>query len=636
MKIFLALLVWYHPVSADTPPDSQKTYWMNELVVTGQRMPVDILHLSSSVQSVDSQMIAAIGGNTVAEALRGVSGVFLRSYGGGGALQSVSIRGMGPDYSLILVDGIRLTTFQIGTVDLGIFSMNDVERIEIASGGNSSAYGADAIGGVVNIITKKPTEGFSLRGGSEMGSFGMTAFSASGNYGVGNVATRASVRRERSKNDFEFLYNDGREQSVLNRNGSDYSLLNTSLTSSISRAGASMQMSVRYDHADRGQPLPMTGTDQHNRARINDDDVMITLHGSMQAASSLLFTVSSSYRDYLQRYNDPAIAVSSHYRNYVSQITPQLEWKISEHHSLLSGIEGISSSIESNELYDARRRQLSVFAVSHHVFPTPFDIHLFPSLRYDTYNDNKGNLSPKLGINIGLMDAPILRIRASYGKNYRIPTFNDLYWIVGGNPDLVPERSNNMDAGIVGAFDYYGIYEIELNYFSIQTKNKIVWQPVSPTVWSPKNLSAVSSSGVEIRLAVSLFDKAVRMQYMHQFTKAVKTSAEFINDGTQNKILPYTPQENSTAVVSATIRNASIAVTHSFVGYRFESQDNDPRFVLSSYMITDVSGSYSIDADPLTIIVKSAIKNLFNTDYIIISGYPTPLRNYSLGLFFIF
>ena len=148
--VTLSIICFTLTYSAD---DSTRVFRLNDVVITGTRTTVAIEKLPSSVQVLDSLELAQSNGTSLADKLMNIAGITLRSYGGNGSLHSVSVRGMGSDYALILVNGQRFTTFQISTVDVGIFSLNEVERIEIAGGGASSLYGADAVGGVINIIT---------------------------------------------------------------------------------------------------------------------------------------------------------------------------------------------------------------------------------------------------------------------------------------------------------------------------------------------------------------------------------------------------------------------------------------------------------------------------------------------------
>ena len=616
--------------------DTTRVFTIGEIVVTGNRAPVAIEKLASSVRVLDSAALAQSNGFSVADAARNSAGVFMRSYGGNGALQSISIRGMGSEYSLILVNGQRYTTYQISTVDLGIFSLMDVERIEIASGGNSSLYGADAVGGVVNIITKKPSGKIQASVAGSIGSFGLSGYQMSIGDGDEQFSLRGSVRMENARNDIDFNFDDGVTNQALRRDGADYSVKNYSLSSSaIVSRNTVAHVSVRHSDAERGQPSAVTSISQNNLARIHDRDVFSAVAFEIQQSKNLQCSLPFSFHYNHQTYSDPNLlighsSVSSYYRNRIANFTPIATFLISEGNRIVTGIDAAFASLASNELKTSTRTQLSGFFSSEHHFYIPLEIIVYPSLRYDSFSDTKGDVSPKIGANIGILNAPVLRFRSSYGKNYRVPTFNDLYWLQGGNPNLQPERSLSFDAGVLLGLECFGKIEIEANYFSIQAKDIIVWQPSIGGIWSPKNLQSVSSTGIELSASARLWDDALCIRYAGNYLQAVKTSADFPNDMTQNKYLVYLPQQTSTFTVGSSMQNISAALTYSFTGFRFASQDNDPRFILPTFEKVDANVSYQLSAKQFVCKVKVEINNFFNAKYQLISGYPMPMRNATL------
>ncbi len=623
--------------------DSTRVFRLNDVVVTGTRTAIAIEKLSSSVHVVDSVMIAQSNGISVADVLKNSAALSLRSYGGNASLQSVSIRGMNSDYSLILLNGQRFTTYQISTVDVGIFSLMDVERIEIASGGNSSLYGADAVGGVVNIITKKPNGKISGSVLGSVGSFGMSGYQFSVSGGDEQLSLRGSMRMEHARNDFDFSYNDGMTKQAMKRNGADYLLKNYSLSGlAVFDEHIISNFSIRYSDANRGQPSAVTSIYQNNLARIHDKDVFANALTEITLSDAINFSLPFSFHYNHQTYSDPNLVIggsslSSFYRNRIWNITPTVRYSFSEHHSIVLGNDITDASITSNEVKISSRNQFSGFISSLHQFTIPFEVIVFPSLRYDSFSDTKGDISPKIGINIGVLDEPKLRLRSSYGKNYRAPTFNDLYWINGGNPNLNPERSLSFDAGMIAGFQYEIINaDVEANYFSIDAKNKIVWQPGAGGIWSPKNLQSVSSKGIEISARINIFNDLLMLNYHHNFLQTIKTSAEMPNDETQNKILPFAPQEFSTIVVGSSFEGISVNVIYSFTGFRFQTADNNPRFILPTFEKTDANISYRFLFSSFSLRVKGEVNNIINAEYQLISGYPTPLRSYMMTTEFLF
>ncbi len=630
--VIISLLLMSYLFSED---DSTRVYKFNDVVVTGTRNPISNIKLSSTVQTADSVLIAQSNGISVGDVLRSISGATLRSYGGNAALQSISIRGMGSDYSLILVNGQRFTTFQTNTVDLGIFSLMDIDRIEVAAGGNSSLYGADAVGGVVNIITKKPKGRTTGSISGSVGSFGMNSLQFSVGTGDEQLSLLSSIRTERGRNNYNFNFSDGLIRKNLQRDGADYSLHHYSLTARrIFDTLAVTTIILRYSNADRGQPDAVTSMYQNNIARINDKDLFVNAVTEIDLSNTLSMSIPVSVYNKYQTYRNPnqiinGLPVSSFYKNNTFSFSPTIRIINFPEHILIAGGDISVASISSNEVLPSRRDQYSGFISSQHTLFLPFEVLLFPSVRYDSFSDVHGELSPRIGVNIGILDQPMLRLRSSYGKNYRVPTFNDLYWISGGNPLLKPERSNNFDAGMIAGMNEE-LFEVntELNYFSIDARDKIVWQPIGGNVWSPKNLQSVLSKGFEFSVKSNIFRNILSINYHYNFVQSLKTSSEYPDDATQNKILTFTPQRTSTVIVGSSFNDVSINVIYSFIGYRYQTADNNPRFVLPAFDKVDMNLSYNFAIASIMIRFKFEANNVFNTEYQLISGYPTPLRNY--------
>lgn len=606
---------------------------MNETVITGNRFQNELKNLSVSVQIIDSAALRNSNGSSVADIIKKEAGIFIRSYGAKGSLQSVSLRGMSSDYTLILVDGKRYTTFQIGTVDLGIFSLSDVERIEIIKGGNSSLFGADAVGGVINIITKKGSKEKYSTISHSIGSFGNQSFGIDVGGDADGVFIYAGGKFESGKNNFDFRYSDGLVDTILQRSGSNYSLSTFAFSASIIGEDLSSKLSFRVSKADRGQPSPVTSQFQNNLARINDEDAIIQLNFDWKISDKLLLNTSSSFRFNNETYRDPnlmiqGIPLSSYYVNRMLNVTPTVQYMVHEKHQIYFGTEIAYGNISSNEVQSAERYQFSIFASSQHQFSNVIELFLYPSIRYDSFNDVGEDISPKIGFNIGLESFPEIRLRASYGKNYRVPTFNDLYWNVGGNKNIRPERLLSGDAGIVVSTDMIGKLELEANYFSIKTRDKIVWTPGESNIWVPLNVSAVSSTGIEVRTQASFFNDLLQLTHNYTITNVIKTSAEVTNDQTQGKRLRYTPRENASFRFGSTFSDLSLNIIYSFTGFRYLQSDNNPRFILSSFETVDVNISYSMQIDVFSIRLKGEVNNLFNEEYSFIYGYPMPLRNY--------
>ena len=138
----------------DIQSDSAKTYQAAEVVVTATRSSISEKDTPSPTEVLGTSEIHSANGVTVADALQMYTGVLLREYGAGASLATVSLRGSASEHVLVLIDGNRFTGFQNGLVDFSLLPLDNVSRIEVLHGGASALYGADAVGGVINVLTR--------------------------------------------------------------------------------------------------------------------------------------------------------------------------------------------------------------------------------------------------------------------------------------------------------------------------------------------------------------------------------------------------------------------------------------------------------------------------------------------------
>lgn len=651
MKIFIdkhivslfSVLVFHHlalqVIQADEKgKDTTKTYYLGEVVVTATRLPTNPKNLPSSVEVIRSSNIEKKNGTSLASVLEGRSGLFLKSYGGSGALQTPSIRGMAAEHTLVLVDGQRYNNFQNGQVDWGIYLLDEIERIEIVKGGYSAIYGADALGGVVNIITKHPGATLGLGAELSRGSYEYQRHGVHATYGLGRASMQLSLRRERGRGDYEFYFHDGLTTTKMRRQGADFSILQSHFGMDYSLSPiAQTSLNIRYGDAERGTPGAVVTTASNGQARQSDKDLMTQMDFLWNFNPTVLLHVGSSFHYSDGTYIDPGLIIGgkileSFYTNRLLSFTPHVRFSPLNTFSLIIGAELARGSIISNEVISAVRWQKSLFLSAEKAFEFPheilYNIILYPSLRYDTFSDVDGDLSPKIGINIGVLREPSVHLRSSYGKNFRVPTFNDLYWKVGGNPNLHPERSVSFDAGIVTDFNFVGLWEAEVSYFNIDTEDRIVWMPGSNSIWSPKNIHHVKSTGIELKAEWRSMSEAFVLGYAHTISNTIKKNMDGPDDQTANKQLPYLPTETAAFNGSLNYGAASLNIHHVFTGFRYITETNDPKFVLPAFQKTDVNLILRIPFEHVIMKTKFEVNNLFNADYQIIASYPMPLRTY--------
>ncbi|HRU93217.1 MAG TPA: TonB-dependent receptor plug domain-containing protein, partial [Candidatus Marinimicrobia bacterium] len=135
--------------------------FQESVTITATRGHNLITEVPSSVDVIKMEDLEVRNPQNLAEALQNLQGVYIKDYGGLGNTKTISLRGSSSEQVLVMLDGQRLNNPQTGQVDLALIETEGIERIEVVRGGNSALYGSDAVGGVINIITKSPHSGLS-------------------------------------------------------------------------------------------------------------------------------------------------------------------------------------------------------------------------------------------------------------------------------------------------------------------------------------------------------------------------------------------------------------------------------------------------------------------------------------------
>jgi len=617
-------------------------YPLPEVVVTGTRLEAHTSTSPTSVVVLSQHDLRSKPGSLLASSLESIPGLFVRSYGGGASLRSVSVRGMGPEYTLVLLDGQRVNSYQNGQVDLGVIPLMGIERVEIVRGGHSPLYGADAVGGVINVFTRKPASTFTAGASLSAGSYGYRAAEASLSGTLGRFGGRFAFRNERGDGNFTYPYDDGITSTTLERLGADYRMNNAEgRVEYMTDDDFETSLLVSYGEADRGVPGPVTSAKTSGGARLADQAVRSRWTIDWRPSADKRLSVASAFSYAFQEYTDPSLDLGgsilrSVYVNRHATIAPAFEFTPDHALQATTGAELVRAWVNSNELKTTVRWQQSVYATLRYtaLLPTkvPHELVLYPSLRYDHFSDVEGALSPKIGLNLGLLRDPVLRIRASYGRSFRAPTFNDLYWFAGGNPQLRPERSVSFDCGLYCALDMLGLMYLDISYFTMDTRDRIVWSPANGMIWSPVNVGRVVTQGAEVEGRWTGFRGALSLALNSAWTDARSRRWGDIHDPADGKQLVYVPQQTVTATMDLRVAGFHLFVSHSWVSHRYTTKTNDRH--LPSYAVASASILYTPPIEFLAVTLKLEASNLFNQPYQILALYPMPLREVraTLGL----
>ncbi len=461
------------------------------VVVTATRIPQALANTLSDVRIVDAQAIRDAGAATLAELLQVHGGVEIASNGGPGQTSALYIRGSNANHVLVLVDGVRINSATAGTTALENLPLAQIERIEIVRGAASSLYGADAIGGVIQIFTKRG-ERSEVRVGT--GSRDTHDLSA----GLGRRFGDTSV-------DLQAGYRESRAFSATHPG------IGSSFNPDVDRyRNRHLAAALAHDWAT-GQSLSLRGMASMGSTRFDSgaasDDVSRQRLASLalESRNRLLAQWTSLVR-VARGTDDTKISggFSSRFRTDQDQFTWQNDIAAVAG-QVATGVEWRRDAVDADTAYTQTRREVRAAFAS---YAAGFDAHSVQvSLRHDDDSQFGGHVTGNLAYGYRLASA--WRLSAGGGSAFKAPTFADLYFprtdfsspgfpfFYAGNPALRPERSRSIEAAL--RFDE-AAWNGALTLFRNQVRDLIASGalPNDPATSSVVNLAAARSQGATL------------------------------------------------------------------------------------------------------------------------------------------
>ena len=637
MNRFFAVLLFFSGLQAqDLTRDTLTTLVFPEIVVIATRSSLPLADSPSPVEVLRSDNIGSFGGTSADQLLLKASGIVLQDLGGEGALKTASVRGTSTQHLLILVNGIRLTSFQNGLVDLSLVSLADIDRIEILRGGSSALYGADALGGVINILTRSAGPGAHARGEAHVGSFGFRRWMTEGGGRIGSVGLLAGIAVEEGRGDFAFsISRPGAPDTSLNRSNSDFQRKQIYFRGDATLDRQSVLSFVgQAARAESGVPGSLSFPSPE--ARQHDDNANLQFNYQTGSFEGIDLEVRSGFHYGLQTYRDPnpLFPLDTYYHNSSVSVNPQIRANALDGLRLTFGGEIGEARLSGGDFKGVvRRMQEALYICSelHWAADRSWgdQVSIYGSVRYDDFSDVDKVLTPKVGMNVRIAKEGDIRLRASYGKSFRAPSFNDLYYVGFNNPLLKPEHSTNTDIGVMAGWDLWGRQAIEITWYSLQMKNRIIFDLDS---FRPENIGRSSSTGLEAHYSGVLLGGALDYTVNYTFTDTRKLNRDSAADPTYDKHLPFIPSHLFNISLTIDLDPVSLSVFHLIAGRRFTNDDNSQSMPM--YRFTNVSAGVPVVLGDVHFWLGAEVENVFDVRFSIVPGYPMPGRRFKAGIRF--
>lgn len=629
----VALFDSLHPVNAEEP-QAPPVVTLPELVVTANRVPTPGEQVASSVTVITAEELEQRQIHTVSDAIRAAPGLYLAQNGGAGKQARVFLRGAESRHTLVLLDGIEIQdpSSPDGAFDFQHLDSDDVERIEILRGPQSSLYGSDAIGGVINIITKKGNGPLKTSFSGEAGSFATHAERASLSGSTGPFHYRLNV---------SYFDTDGisvtpkrLRPAGANREPDGYE--NFTVSSRLGwDIGEIADIGVSFRYVNTASQIDTKPEDPNSIEHT--DQFFGRIHGGVSLFDGLLDSkLGFGYTLYDRRDDDRADKIASDFSHALNRSTKdKVDWQNDLHllnlrlvkYTLTAGAEteretGISNAQYSSGFISTFRgetRNNAGYLSDQWGFFDRF--YLSSSVRYDSHSTFGDATTYRFAPSYLLRETDT-KFKGSYGTGFRAPTLAQLHGagdflgfsVYHGNPALRPERSEGFDAGFEQA-----LWKKRINfgatYFRSQIRNLIFFTTDPVTFDSTyTNIASTTTKGVEAFVAVALLDNLdLRLDY---------TYTDAINDATRRQLQRRPHNKGSLTVDWQPTEKTTLSLTGLYVGPR---TDVDAVTFLDkktdSYVVFNLAGSYAVTENWK---VYTRLENMFNQRYEDPDGFLRP------------
>ena len=631
---------------------------VDEVVVTQQLTYREVI----PSQTLKGDALRRLSSLSVADALRYFSGVQLKDYGGVGGLKTVNVRSMGSHHVGVFYDGVEVGNAQNGVVDLGQFSLDNVEEISLYNGQKSAIFQpATEFGnaGSVYIRTRRPKfeEGeyrhlrLAIRGASadmlRISSLWEERISASLcsslNAEVLSSSGKYKFRYRRKNADGSVAY----DTTAVRHNGDIWAVRLEGNLHGLFNGGGWHLKGYTY-HSQRGIPGAIVSNVWRRGERQGDHNNFVQFSG--QKAVSQIFSTRwlAKYAYYDTHYvnrDSTSRHVDNRYRQQEAYLSSS---------NVLELLPGWSASASYDFRFTTLWADLSLFAYPHRFTNLLSVATAYNHRRFSIQASLLGNaikdhtrtlasrkstqtLTPAFFMNVAPFPTVPMTLRTYVKKSFRMPTFNDLFYTDMGNAALKPESAIQYNVGVTysnKSQPHTTQVMLSMDTYYNTVHDKIVAYPKGQQFrWTMLNLGRVHIKGIDVEAQTitqlsQMWRLDVRAQYTYQDARDVTN----LTDTYYHHQIPYVPWHSGSVVVGVASDRWTLDYSFIYVGKRYNQQENIRYNYMQPWYTNDVHASYTFRWGKARCRLTAEVNNLLNQDYDVILNYPMPHRNYAMGL----
>jgi len=654
------MLAYYCPFSASAQVDTTKAQRLDEVQINARKNNF-ILKSPTPVQIIAGEELKRINSLSVADAVRYFSGVQLKDYGGVGGLKTINVRGMGSNHTAVFYNGVQLANAQNGQVDLGKFSLENMEEISLYSGQNSTMLlPAKAYASVSSLYLKalaptfKTKENHQFKVGLKTGSFGLISPVITYNYRLAD-RTSLSINGEliNANGKYKYRYQKLAYDTTIVRHDADIFAKRAEVgLHHLFRDSAKLQVNLYQYNSERGIPGAIVNSKYRFSQRQWDDNFFVQTSYQKVGNKRYQILVNAKYAYDHTRYIDPDIpkiagTLDNHYTQQEFYFSAANQYQLTSFWQVSLSADYSRQELDANLnkfAYPHRQTWLVALASEWQWQRLKLQANLLRTYVNDEVKINipagkKTEYTPTVLMSWQPFATSDLRLRAFYKSIFRMPTFNDLYYTLIGNAFLRPEYTKQYDAGITYSKNFSGTYlkgiALQSDVYFNQITDKIVAVPgASLFRWSMSNLDKVEIKGAELNLQsfwrFNQITAAFKMNYTYEEAIDVTVGPTATAFGDQ---IPYIPVHSGSATVNANYKTWGANYSFIYTGERYDQKANTIANYVEPWYTHDIAFHKTFDIKKVGYRLSAEVNNLFNQYYDVVLNYPMPGRNFRFSVY---
>lgn len=659
--IFLGFVIALVPLQAQNVADSLN---LPEVVVTERYFDREI-RSTSPMQILSGKEIQRLNALQVSDAVKHFSGVNVKDYGGIGGLKTISVRSLGANHTAINYNGITVTDVQSGQIDIGRFSLDNVQTISLSSGQTDAIFQparAFASASVLNIQTIAPSfknnERVNGKASFKAGSFGLVNPSFYTNIKWNNkLSSSFSGEWMSAHGKYPYILEYGvagvDSSSVEKRENTDVKnlRLETALFANFTQ-NTNGNIRFYYYQSERGLPgaTIFYNTENFSKQRLWDNTFFAQGYLEHNFSQKWVFQANAKYNHGYLRYLDPTYLgasgkIDDTFTQNEAYGSASVLYRAFERLSFAANTDLSTVTMHANRKNFALPTRLtsqSVLAakwVSDRVLATTSLLYTqtFESVKVGEAAENRQKLSPYVSASVKPFDDIDLRLRVFYKNSFRLPTFNDLYYPAVGKRNLLPEDANQLNVG--ATFSTFigknvSLLKLSADAYRNNVKNKIVAYPSGNLhQWTMMNLGKVEIKGVDIATesAIRLFPHTnLLLGANYSFQQAIDVTNSSSNNYRHQ--IAYTPRNSGSGKAALEMPWLNVAYSVVWSGARYSGNYNSKEFKLNGFADHSLSISKDLKTTFGSLNFTAEALNLLNKNYQVVRNYPMPGRSYRITI----